>query len=126
MIRRPQIANQKSNYHRSTEPPLLRSADFQVCCIADFQIGERESSLAGTVHTPGKTRSPSAITQTHTSLREHVAPLRSHNQVSVERHKVIRFEYDGIVFEEGFRVDLLVEGRVVVEAQVRRATGAGP
>ncbi|MCC7517794.1 MAG: GxxExxY protein [Verrucomicrobiae bacterium] len=32
-----------------------------------------------------------------------------------ERQKVIRFEYDGMVFEEGFRVDLLVEGRVVVE-----------
>ena len=33
----------------------------------------------------------------------------------VERQKSIRFEYDGMVFEEGFRVDLLVEGRVVVE-----------
>ena len=33
----------------------------------------------------------------------------------IERQKVIRFEYDGIVFEEGFRTDLLVEGRVVVE-----------
>jgi GxxExxY protein len=34
---------------------------------------------------------------------------------SVERQKAIRFEYDGMVFEEGFRTDLLVEGRVVVE-----------
>lgn len=33
----------------------------------------------------------------------------------VERQKPIRFEYDGMVFEEGFRVDLLVEGRVGVE-----------
>jgi GxxExxY protein len=33
----------------------------------------------------------------------------------VERQKPIRFEYDGIWFEEGFRVDLLVEGRVIVE-----------
>ena len=33
----------------------------------------------------------------------------------VERQKVIRFEYDGMDFEEGFRTDLLVEGRVVVE-----------
>jgi iron complex transport system substrate-binding protein len=33
----------------------------------------------------------------------------------VERQKVIRFEYDGMVFEEGFRTDLLVEGRVIVE-----------
>ena len=33
----------------------------------------------------------------------------------VERQKIIRFEYDGVVFEEGFRPDLVVEGRVVVE-----------
>ena len=33
----------------------------------------------------------------------------------VERQKPIRFEYDGLVFEEGFRTDLLVEKRVVVE-----------
>ena len=33
----------------------------------------------------------------------------------VERQEAIRFEYDGMVFEEGFRTDLLVEGRVVVE-----------
>ena len=33
----------------------------------------------------------------------------------VERQQVIRFEYDGMVFEEGFRIDLLVEGRVIVE-----------
>ena len=33
----------------------------------------------------------------------------------VERQKVIRFEYDGMVFEEGFRTNFLVEGRVVVE-----------
>ncbi len=33
----------------------------------------------------------------------------------VERQKPIRFEYDGMVFEEGFRVDLLVEHSVVIE-----------
>lgn len=33
----------------------------------------------------------------------------------VERQKVIRFEYEGMVFEEGFRTDLLVDGCVVVE-----------
>lgn len=33
----------------------------------------------------------------------------------VDRQKVIRFEYDGMVFEEGFRTDLLVESRVIVE-----------
>lgn len=35
--------------------------------------------------------------------------------LSVERQKIIVFEYDGMVFEEGLRIDLLVEGRVVVE-----------
>ena len=33
----------------------------------------------------------------------------------VERQKSIRFEYDGMVFEDGFRTDLLVDNRVVVE-----------
>lgn len=33
----------------------------------------------------------------------------------VERQKVVRFEYEGIVFEEGFRSDLLSDSRVVVE-----------
>lgn len=35
--------------------------------------------------------------------------------LKVERQKLISFEYDGMLFEEGFRVDLLVEERVVVE-----------
>jgi iron complex transport system substrate-binding protein len=33
----------------------------------------------------------------------------------VERQKVISFEYDGILFENGFRVDLVVERQVIVE-----------
>ena len=33
----------------------------------------------------------------------------------VERQKTIAFEYDGMRFEEGLRVDLLVEKTVVVE-----------
>jgi GxxExxY protein len=33
----------------------------------------------------------------------------------VARQKTIRFEYDGMVFEEGFRTDLLVEEYVIVE-----------
>lgn len=35
----------------------------------------------------------------------------------IERQKVIRFEYQGMVFEEGFRVDLFVEHRVIVEVK---------
>lgn len=34
-----------------------------------------------------------------------------------ERQRPVRIEYDGIVFEEGFRADLLVEARVVVEVK---------
>ena len=34
---------------------------------------------------------------------------------AVERQKPIQFEYEGMVFKEGFRADLLVEGLVVVE-----------
>jgi len=33
----------------------------------------------------------------------------------VERQVAIRFEYDGIVFEQGFRSDLVVEHQVIVE-----------
>ena len=33
----------------------------------------------------------------------------------VARQVPIRFEYDGMTFDEGFRADLLVEGRVLVE-----------
>jgi iron complex transport system substrate-binding protein len=35
--------------------------------------------------------------------------------LKVERQKPVSFTYDGMVFEDGFRVDLLVEGCVVVE-----------
>jgi GxxExxY protein len=33
----------------------------------------------------------------------------------VERQKVVQFEYDGMLFVEGLKVDLLVEDCVVVE-----------
>lgn len=35
--------------------------------------------------------------------------------LKVEKQKYIDFEYEGEVFKEGFRVDLLVEDRVIVE-----------
>jgi iron complex transport system substrate-binding protein len=35
--------------------------------------------------------------------------------LQVERQKALRFEYDGVIFEEGLRLDLLVEGLIVVE-----------
>ncbi len=39
----------------------------------------------------------------------------SRRGVTVERQIPVCFEYDGIRFDDGFRVDLLVEGQVVVE-----------
>ncbi|HKP75941.1 MAG TPA: GxxExxY protein [Longimicrobiaceae bacterium] len=33
----------------------------------------------------------------------------------VERQRAVSFEYDGIRFDDGLRVDLLVDGRVIVE-----------
>ena len=35
--------------------------------------------------------------------------------LEVERQKPVQFQYDGMFFDEGFRVDLLVEKRVVIE-----------
>ena len=35
----------------------------------------------------------------------------------VDRQKAVRFEYDGIVFDEGFRADLLVGNQIVVEVK---------
>ncbi|HEX8691609.1 MAG TPA: GxxExxY protein [Longimicrobium sp.] len=35
--------------------------------------------------------------------------------LQVERQKPVSFEFDGMRFEEGFRADLLVDGRVLVE-----------
>lgn len=40
----------------------------------------------------------------------------------VERQKLIRFEYDGIVFDNGLRVDLFVERKVVVELKAVEQT----
>ncbi len=37
--------------------------------------------------------------------------------LKVERQKVVQFEFDGMLFEEGLRLDLLVETRVVVEVK---------
>lgn len=35
--------------------------------------------------------------------------------LQVERQKLVAFDYDGLHFDDGLRVDLLVESRVVVE-----------
>lgn len=42
----------------------------------------------------------------------------------IERQKAIRFEYDGMVFIDAFRIDLLVDDRVVVELKSIEQLGA--
>ena len=42
----------------------------------------------------------------------------------VGRQKVIRFEYEGMVFEEGFGADLVVDDWVIVEVKRHRARRA--
>lgn len=37
--------------------------------------------------------------------------------LQVERQKIVQFEFDGMLFEEGLRLDLLVDNRVVVEVK---------
>lgn len=44
-----------------------------------------------------------------------LARLLERGGLAVERQKAIPFEFDGMKFDEAFRADLLVDGRVVVE-----------
>lgn len=44
----------------------------------------------------------------------------------VERQLPVRFEYDGLIFEEGFRTDLLIEGQVIVELKSVEKNGPAP
>lgn len=37
--------------------------------------------------------------------------------LAVERQKPIAIEFDGMVFREGFRADLLVEGQLIIEVK---------
>ena len=44
-----------------------------------------------------------------------LAKVLTKRGLMIERQKSICFEYEGICFDDGFKVDLLVEGQVVVE-----------
>lgn len=37
--------------------------------------------------------------------------------LTIERQVPVMVEYEGVLFEEGYRLDLLVEGRVIVEVK---------
>src|SRR5882724_11822645 len=46
-----------------------------------------------------------------------LAKMLSRRGFQVERQKPIRFEYDSIVFKNAFRIDLLVDERVIIEVK---------
>ena len=39
--------------------------------------------------------------------------------IPFERQKTVRLQYDGLVIDEGLRIDLLVDGLVVVELKAQ-------
>jgi len=55
---------------------------------------------------------PGLLESVYTSVLARVLTKRGFR---VEQQKPIRFEYEGLTFSNGFRVDLLVEGCVIVE-----------
>ena len=55
---------------------------------------------------------PEVLESVYEALLAHALDKRGFH---VRRQVVIRFESDGLVFDEGFRIDLLVEDQVVVE-----------
>ncbi|QQR87623.1 MAG: GxxExxY protein [Flavobacteriales bacterium] len=55
---------------------------------------------------------PGLLESVYTTLLAHRLRKRG---LAVETEKVVALVYDGIRFDQGFRLDLLVEGRVVVE-----------
>jgi len=53
--------------------------------------------------------------------------MRARRGLKVERQKIVAFEYDGMRFEEGLRLDLLVENRIIVELKsVEKMTAVHP
>jgi iron complex transport system substrate-binding protein len=44
-----------------------------------------------------------------------LAQAISRHGLSVERQKPIRIRFDGLIIDEGFRADLLVEGKLLIE-----------
>jgi GxxExxY protein len=44
-----------------------------------------------------------------------LASLLRKRGFQVEQQKILGFEYEGLVFQNGFRIDLLIEDRVIVE-----------
>lgn len=44
----------------------------------------------------------------------------------IERQVPIRFQYDGLLFDEGFRTDIIVDGQVIVELKSVERLGTCP
>ena len=57
---------------------------------------------------------PSLFESVYERLLERALQRRG---LHVERQKAIGFSFEGLVFEEGFRLDLLVENQVIIEVK---------
>lgn len=55
---------------------------------------------------------PGMLESAYEAVLAHVLAKRG---LSVERQKLIPLAYDGIIIDQGFRADLLVEGRLLIE-----------
>jgi GxxExxY protein len=53
-----------------------------------------------------------------------LARVLARRGLSVQRQKMVRFQYDGLTFEDGLRIDLLVEGSLVVELKSAESIAA--
>ncbi len=54
-----------------------------------------------------------------------LARMLERHDLHVDRQVRVPIEYQGVIFEEGFRADLVVEGKVIVELKsVERVTAA--
>ena len=87
------------------EPPHV----FQVNDMNENEIGGAIVDAAIKIHRdigPGLLESVYEVILTH--------KLRKHG-LEVSRQVIIPIEYDGLRFAEGFRADLVIEGKVIVE-----------
>ena len=86
--------------------------------MTENEIARKILDAAFLVHTklgPGLLESVYEVTLAH-ELRK--------TGVTVERQKPMPITYDGLLFEEGYRADLLVESKVIVELKSVTAISA--
>jgi len=87
--------------------------------MTENEIGTLVLDAAFQVH---RALGPGLLETVYEGVLEHEL---KHRSLHVQRQVPVRVEYRGMRFEEGFRVDLLVERRVIIELKsVEAVTGA--